>query len=102
MSKLFDDTLHFGLGLFAYSKDKVEELVDEMVARGEVAAKDAKPVVDDLIQRGQEERKEWAGLFKETLQDTVDFDEFPTKDEIREIVREELKNILNENMKKSE
>ena len=51
-------TIDFGLGLAVYSKEKIEELVEEMVKRGEVANKDARKVADELIEKGKAGRDE--------------------------------------------
>lgn len=55
---LMEKSLSFGLGLAAYSREKIEELVEELVKRGEVARKDARSVAGDLIKKGEEQRDE--------------------------------------------
>lgn len=42
MTNLFDEQINFGLGLFLYSKEKVEEVVEELVNKGKIAKKDAR------------------------------------------------------------
>lgn len=61
---LLEKSLSFGLGLAAYSKDKIEELVEEMVKRGEVAQKDARSVAGDLVKKGEEQRDEIRRLIR--------------------------------------
>jgi polyhydroxyalkanoate synthesis regulator phasin len=61
---LLEKSLSFGLGLAAYSKDKIEELVEEMVKRGEVAQKDARTVAGDLVKKGEEQRDEIRRLIR--------------------------------------
>ncbi|MEM1426307.1 MAG: hypothetical protein AAGF75_07130 [Cyanobacteria bacterium P01_H01_bin.130] len=57
--------LFLGIGLASYAgekanetlneiSDRAQELADEMVARGEISAEEAKRMVDDAIQRAQE------------------------------------------------
>ena len=45
MMKYLEKTLYFGLGLITYSAEKVENLVNELVKKGEVAADDAKKLL---------------------------------------------------------
>ena len=64
---LLEKSVSFGLGLAAYSKEKVEELVEEMVKRGEVAQKDARKVAGDLVKKGEEQREEIRRLIRSEI-----------------------------------
>lgn len=86
-----DKVLHFGIGLFAYSKEKVQDLVDDMVARGEVQKENASKVVDDLVERGKKERV----VVEDYLDEKLRKKDFATKDDIRKIIREELDHFAN-------
>ncbi|MDO5719020.1 MAG: hypothetical protein Q4P34_08555 [Tissierellia bacterium] len=92
--KIIDDTINFGLGLFHYSKDKIEQLVDEMVDRGEVAKEDAKNLIDDLVSKGEKEKLELTKIVKDNIKNSIDMSQYVRKDEIKSIIRDELKNIL--------
>jgi len=48
---------YLGLGILSITRERAEKLVDDLVARGEVAPRDAGKIVDDLVARGEEERK---------------------------------------------
>jgi polyhydroxyalkanoate synthesis regulator phasin len=39
MSNFLEKSFNFGLGLFLYSREKVEELVEELVSKGDIAKK---------------------------------------------------------------
>ena len=41
MAGLIEKSINVGLGVFSYSREKIEEIVDELVNKGEVARKDA-------------------------------------------------------------
>lgn len=90
MSNMFDDTINLGFGLFAYSREKIEELVDMMVAKGEVAKKDASSFVSELIQKGEVQRKELKRVVDEQVKSTIETIKPITRDEIRQIIRDEL------------
>ena len=95
MSNIIEDGINFGMGLFAYSREKIEEMVEKMVAKGEVQRKDAQSFANDLIKKGEAQREELSRMVKgevqETLQDIgLTADTRVTKDDIREIIREEI------------
>lgn len=53
----FEKAALVGLGLFDITKEKVEEVVDELIKRGEISKKDRAKVVKSMI-RGHKERTE--------------------------------------------
>ncbi len=96
MSKLFEKSVNVGFGLFSYSKEKIKTAVDELVKKGEVAKDDAKEVVDDLIKKGEEERLELKKMIKNEIKESSILKKSITKEDVRNIVQEELKVILEE------
>ena len=58
MKSVLEKSLDLGFGLFAYSKEKIENIVDELVNKGEVTKKDAEGFVRDLAKKGEEQREE--------------------------------------------
>lgn len=51
MPGILEKSINIGLGLFLYSREKIEAVVDELVNKGEVARKDAKDLVNDLVKK---------------------------------------------------
>ena len=95
MANIIEDSINFGMGLFAYSREKIEDLVEKMVAKGEVQRKDAQGFANDLIKKGEAQREEISRMVKDevrtTLQDVgLTADTRVTKEDIREIIKEEL------------
>lgn len=95
MMKYLEKTLHFGLGLVTYSAEKIEQLVNELVKKGEVASEDAKNLINDLVEKGEKQRE----TIKNYIQEEVDKAEEKkavkrefsvTKEEIRQMIKEEL------------
>jgi polyhydroxyalkanoate synthesis regulator phasin len=64
---LLEKSVSFSFGLAAWSKEKIEELVEEMVRRGEVAQKDARNFAGDLVKKGEEQRAEMRKLIREEI-----------------------------------
>jgi polyhydroxyalkanoate synthesis regulator phasin len=62
-----------GVGVVALTKDRTEELVDELVGRGKVSRDDAREIVDEVVGRwrgeairvGERASSTFAGLFRE-------------------------------------
>lgn len=102
MLNSLEKSINLGLGLFVYSREKIEELVDELVGKGEVAKKDARQFAVELVQRGEEQREELKKLIQSEVIKALENvniakkDDIVTKDEIREIVREQIQMALAE------
>jgi len=64
IKEILEKSVSFGLGLAAYSKEKVEELVAELVKRGEVAQQDARQLASSLVRKGEEQRDEIRRLIR--------------------------------------
>jgi polyhydroxyalkanoate synthesis regulator phasin len=73
-----------GVGVVALTKDRTEELVDELVNRGKVSRDEARELVDDMVGRwrgeaaraGDRAGTTFSGLFKELgLVTRRDYDE---------------------------
>jgi len=102
MLNILERSINLGLGLFSYSREKIEEIVDELVEKGDVSKKDAQSLVSSLVKRGKEQREEFKKIIKEELIDPLDLKSLAKKEdligkaEIRSIIREEIINMLNE------
>ena len=60
---------HFGLGVFDFTKEKVEALVAEMVQRGEITQKESPEAVKQIMARAQEAQQALLGRVKELVSD---------------------------------
>ncbi len=59
------------VGVLSVSREKVQEVVDQMVARGELNLDEGKQLVDKMVKRGQEERETMRGLVHQEVQKVV-------------------------------
>jgi polyhydroxyalkanoate synthesis regulator phasin len=102
MSNMMEKSINLGLGLFVYSREKIEEMVEELVKKGEVARKDAHEVARELIQKGEEQKKELKKLIKDQVADVLNEmnvakkDDIPTEDEISRIIKDQLTQVIND------
>jgi len=105
MLNLLERTMNLGFGLFAYSREKIEAVVDELVNKGEVSRKDAQKLVSELVIKGKEQREELKKLIKDEVKESLDYvniarkEDLLTKDDIKNIVREQLIQVLDQNQK---
>ena len=72
MEDLFKKTISFGIGLFDYTKEKVEKLVDEMVKRGEVNKQDTTKTVEELWEKASKEQSAFWNKVKTYVKSIVD------------------------------
>lgn len=102
MINVFEKSIDLGLGFLVYSREKIEEMVEELVSKGEVAKKDARQFAGELLRRGEEQREELKKLIRSEVAKALDDakvagkGDIVTKDEIGEIVREQVRQVLRE------
>ncbi|WP_222927712.1 phasin family protein [Biomaibacter acetigenes] len=88
------------LRYFSYSREKIEKIVEELVEKGEITKKDAQKMVSDMVKKGQEQKKELGKIIRDEITKSIDYmniarkQDLVTKEEIRDIVREELNKAL--------
>lgn len=85
-----------GLGLASMTQEKIEELVDDLIKRGEVAEKDRSKIVEDMLNRVQEEQDKLFKKVREYVKKVVHEMGLPTHDEFNELQKrvEQLENEL--------
>ncbi len=59
------------VGVLSISREKVQEVVDQMVARGDLNLDEGRQLVDKMVKRGQEERETMRGLVRQEVQKVV-------------------------------
>ncbi len=81
------------VGVLSLSREKIQEVVDQAVARGELNLDEGKQLVDKLVKRGQEERETMRTLVRQEVQKAVaELDLVSHKD--FEVLNEKLDSLL--------
>ncbi|MDO5047831.1 MAG: hypothetical protein Q4D88_04705 [Anaerococcus sp.] len=88
IDKLIDDTLSLGFGLVGFSRERISRTLDEIRDYGE-SEKDR--IVDSLMEKGQEQREEIRKIVREEIKTYMDLDSYVKKDDLREIIDEEIR-----------
>ena len=102
MTNAFEKSVNLGLGLLLYSREKVEEFVEELVSKGEVSKKDAQQFAGDIVRRGEEQREELKKLIQGEVEKALrqtnlaQKEDTVSQEELRRIVREEIHSALQE------
>jgi polyhydroxyalkanoate synthesis regulator phasin len=67
MKDFLRKTWSFGLGLLDFTKEKVEDLVDEMVKRGELSQQESPQVVEQIMAKAEEAQKVFFDKIKDSI-----------------------------------
>lgn len=76
-----------GLGLASLTGDKIEEIVEELVKKGEVAEKDRKKLVEELVAKGREQREQLSTSVRESVQKVIYELKIPRREQYEELLR---------------
>jgi len=87
MFEVIRKTVLAGIGAVVLTKEKAEGLVDELIRRGEVASEERPKVVQELLTKAAEMRKEWHEKVEQTVKETVERLGIPTKAELDALTR---------------
>lgn len=56
MMELLEKTVYFGIGLAVLTKERIDQMVEEMVEKGRLSQTEAAKLAEELAARGREER----------------------------------------------
>ncbi len=59
------------VGMLSLSREKTQEVVDEMVQRGELNRDEGKQLVDKMVRRGQEEQDRLRNLVRQEVENAM-------------------------------
>lgn len=60
-----------GLGLISLTKEKAEEIVDDLIKRGSVSREERFKMVDKLLREAEKKEEELTGKINEIVQNTI-------------------------------
>lgn len=72
-----------GLGLFVLTKEKVDELVSDLVKQGQVQKEDARELAENLLKQADAQRREVVGLVEQQVGRLIKNAGFVTNDELQ-------------------
>lgn len=74
-----------GIGAIALAQDEIEDFVDKLVERGEIAEKDGKKLVREVMEKRRKHTWRAEGEMNKHVQDILDHLNVPTKSDIESI-----------------
>ncbi|NLK50855.1 MAG: hypothetical protein GX295_00170 [Syntrophomonadaceae bacterium] len=100
MVNLMRKAFFLGLGGVSLVREKAEEIVDELVAKKDIEPTEAKRVVKELIEKGEQEREALKGFIQKEISQWRSELGLVTRDEIKHL--EERLKVLEERLQASE
>jgi polyhydroxyalkanoate synthesis regulator phasin len=97
MQDLLKKALSLGLGALLVSKDKIEDVVNELVKKGELGQEEGKNLVNELLEKGEASMNELEVKIEKVVKSVTEKLNLPTRKELDEIKSEieQLKGKLN-------
>jgi polyhydroxyalkanoate synthesis regulator phasin len=92
MIDLIKKTMLAGVGLAAMTKDKVEELAEDLTKEGELSEKEAKKLLDDLLKRSKRAKKDLDKKMENVVMKVLKKMDVATKKDIARLDKK-IKNI---------
>ncbi|HEX6304120.1 MAG TPA: phasin family protein [Anaerolineales bacterium] len=70
------------IGVAALAQDEIEDFVNRMIERGEIAEQEGRELVREVMEKRKARRKESRDRFSERVEASLDHMNIPTKDDI--------------------
>jgi polyhydroxyalkanoate synthesis regulator phasin len=86
MTTLLEKGFLAGIGLLSMTHDKAQKLIDELSKDGEVQKSEVKQWVDQLSNRGEEERQALRKLVRDEMKKVLDEMGLATKEDIQKLI----------------
>lgn len=86
MTTLFEKGLLAGLGLLSMTREKAQDIIEELSHEGELQKSEVKQWVDQLSDRGEEERLALRKLIRDEMKKVLDEMGLATKEDIQKLL----------------
>ena len=96
MKELLQNIMYAGIGAATLTKEKLEELQDELIEKGKMSRDEGKQFVDELRSKSEKAKEQLDQWIARRVEDQVKQLNLATKDEIAELQKkvEELRVLL--------
>lgn len=86
MTTLLEKGFLAGIGLLSMTREKAQKLIDELSHEGDVQKSEVKQWVDQLSDRGEEERQALRKVIRDELKKVLDEMGIATKEDIQKLL----------------
>lgn len=88
MQDIIKKALSLGLGTLLVSKDKIEDIVNELVKDGDLGQEEGKKLVNELVDKGEESLNELEGKIEKIVRGVMEKLNLPSRKELDELKSE--------------
>jgi polyhydroxyalkanoate synthesis regulator phasin len=85
LAEIMKKSMAAGIGIIAFTANKAQELVDDMVERGELTREQGTSVIKEIAQQGEETRKQLSEMMRAEVRKVVDEANIASKDDIKRL-----------------
>jgi polyhydroxyalkanoate synthesis regulator phasin len=89
MKTLLEKGFLAGIGLLSMTREKAQKVIEELTQEGELQKNEVKEWVDQLSDRGEEERQALRKLVRDELKKVLDEMGLATKEDIQKLVEKQ-------------
>ncbi len=89
MKTLLEKGFLAGIGLLSMTREKAQKVIDELSHEGEVQKSEVKQWVDQLADRGEEERQALRKLIRDEMKKVMDEMGIATKEDIQKLLEKQ-------------
>jgi polyhydroxyalkanoate synthesis regulator phasin len=85
MLEFFERGFMATMGAVSLTREKTQEMVDDLVKRGEISKDEGKQLVDRMVRKGQEEQETFRKMVRQEVQVMLKELDLPDKQEIESL-----------------
>lgn len=85
MQDFMKKAILMGAGLAVMTTDKIKELIDELVKKGELSEKEARETLEELKEKSKQTRKQWEEKIEDTISAVMNRMNIPSRKELDEL-----------------
>lgn len=92
MASIFSKAILAGMGALSLTREKVEEVVDDLVKRGEISLDEKQGVLSDLVKAAEKRHDEAQEFIRKEVRKVLNALDIPTRQEFNAL-REEIEQL---------
>ncbi len=85
MESLLGKFLLSGLGVLVLTEERIEKFIEELTREGEITQKGKKELLTEIIEKGEEKKKEIEGKIREKVENILSQMNIATKNDIQKL-----------------
>ncbi|MEP9412610.1 MAG: phasin family protein [Candidatus Brocadia sp.] len=93
ITDIISKVINLGFGALIVTKENVEELIDEMVKKGEIRKEEAKAQVNELLKKVSSSKQEIVSMIEKIVENVLHKLDIPTRNELQQM-QKKLEEII--------